>query len=133
VDPASAKLEVGDPVTYTISLTNSDPLMAAAPVTVTDTLPTTITLKHAEICDWSGQYAQYGQLITTTTALTWVGGLDANVQVSLCIRGEVNATPWNSTNTAWVTWNDNSIQLKVTGGEPEAGGVYLPIIVKNHQ
>jgi hypothetical protein len=47
--------------------------------------------------------------------------------------GEVNATPWNSTNAAWVTWNDNTIQLRATGGEPEAGGVYLPIIVKNHQ
>jgi uncharacterized repeat protein (TIGR01451 family) len=132
VDPTSAKLDVGDPVTYTIVLTNSD-VIAVAPVTVTDTLPTTITLESAEVCAWSGYYEEY-RLVTTTAALTWVGGIDANSQVSLCVKGTVAITPWNSTNTAWVwvTWNSSPIQLQATGGEPEFGGIYLPIIVKNY-
>jgi hypothetical protein len=32
----------------------------------------------------------------------------------------------------WVAWNTDPIQLQATGGEPEFGGIYLPIIVKNH-
>jgi uncharacterized repeat protein (TIGR01451 family) len=131
VDPSSADLAKDAPVTYTITLSNSH-VAAAAPVTVTDTLPITITLKHAEICGGSGQYVQYGELITTSTALTWVGGLDANSQVELCVQGTVVLTPWTATNTVWIRWNSGVITRTATGlAESKPGDIYLPVILKN--
>ena len=130
VDPALADLEVDDPVTYTIALVNTDPLQAAAPVTVTDTLPTTITLQSAEVCEPSTDYATY-QLLTTTRAFTWVGAVGPSAQVSLCVNGTVAITPWTSINTAWIMWNTSVISVSVKGETKPFSGVYLPIILKN--
>lgn len=134
VEPASTDLLLADPLTYTITLINSDPLAAAAPVLVTDTLPATVTMVSLNICGGAGQYEQY-QLLTTTSSLTWQGALGPAAQVNLCIKGVVAATPWTSINTAWISWNDQVISRSTGSNTPAPPGgnsdIYLPIILKN--
>ncbi len=131
VDPSQADLEVGDPVTYTIALTNSDLSMAAAPVTVTDTLPPTITLNYMETCGGSGQYELY-QYNTAANGFTWVGALDAGASLQLCVYGTVAITPWTSINTAEIRWNGRVVTVDATGSAlppPSGSKIFLPIIV----
>jgi uncharacterized repeat protein (TIGR01451 family) len=135
VTPSQADLGVGDPVTYTIALTNSDLSMAAAPVTVTDTLPPTITLGSVQECGGSGQYELY-QYDTAGNGFTWVGALDAGASLQLCVYGTVAITPWTSINTAWISWKDQVVSVTAAGSVPplpSIGGVYLPIIMSNSQ
>jgi uncharacterized repeat protein (TIGR01451 family) len=133
VTSSPVELAIGDPLTYTITVINSDPLFSAAPVTVTDTLPPTITLARVDICEMSGQIEQY-QLVTNTASFTWVGAIDANAQVNLCVRGTVAVTPWASINTAWIRWNGQVISRSTESfnpAPPDDNGIFLPIIFKN--
>ncbi len=130
VDPTSANLAFGAPVTYTITLSNSDPDNAAAPVTVTDTLPTTLTLQSVQVCGSSGEIEQYQAPTLDSNSFTWQGALGKGAQMQLCVQATVELTPWASTNTAWITWNDTTISVSATG-VAGPGGIYLPIILKN--
>lgn len=135
VDSPPTDLALNDPLTYTITLINSDPLLAAAPTLVTDTLPATVTLVSLQLCGASGPYQQY-QLLTSTSSFTWLGAIGPGSQVNLCIRGRVAVTPWTSINTAWIGWNNQVISRSTEriapappGGTPD---IYLPIIWKNN-
>jgi uncharacterized repeat protein (TIGR01451 family) len=133
VTSSPADLTIGDPLTYTITIINSDPLFSAAPVTVTDTLPPTITLARVHICEMWGQIEQY-QLVTNTTGFTWVGAIDANAQVNLCVKGTVAVTPWASINTAWIRWNGQVISRStesIAPAPPDDSGIFFPIIFKD--
>jgi uncharacterized repeat protein (TIGR01451 family) len=165
VDPEFTELAVGSPVTYTITLSNTDARWAA-PVTVTDTLPVTITLDGVAVCEISepeppeqhviylplvlkavptvgrqvapaiiaapraeGQYVEYA-LTIEGNGFTWVGGVGPDSQITLCVFGVVNRTPWDSTNTAWIGWNTERISRSATGSSPIIRRLYLPVVLK---
>ena len=131
VSPAQAELEIGDPISYTITLFNSDIDNPIAPVTVTDTLPVTVSLQSVAMCGSNGHAYEYS-LDTNSNGFIWIGALDARAEVSLCIEATVAATPWNSTNTAWIMWNDETISRSAQGKIPEGSHTYLPIILNTN-
>lgn len=177
VSPVEADLAVGDPVSYTITLSNTDSLWAS-PVIVTDTLPVTVTLKSVEVCqlppppeeyvvylplimrsdsERSGQvhvnsalpreasstaksgivrsnhYIQYSlDLDEANNRFVWTGALGPDAEVILCVGGEVAQAPWDSTNTAQISWSDQTISTSATGFSQIGFKIYLPAIMKNN-
>jgi uncharacterized repeat protein (TIGR01451 family) len=109
---SNAKPNVGDTITFTVTLTNNGP-DAATNVTVTDLLPVGLTFVSANPSQ--GMYS-------STTGLWSVGTVTAATPETLTIQAQV-VSPGTQTNTATISHSD---QFDPNPGNNSAGATETP-------
>jgi large repetitive protein len=92
----------GDPLSYTLGVSNNGPSDVASPITVTDPLPAGLTYVSASGTGWDCSYDSGTRLVTCTLAAGLTAHTDAP-DITLNVTVDPDAGPSTITNTANVT------------------------------